>query len=59
MKEITYRNLLKHLPHFKQENFNLIFQCIHDADRGIKTSARPVLTMEILLIKLLQIGART
>jgi len=56
MKNSTYRALLKYIPSFTQENFNTIFQNLHEADIGIKTSGRPELVLEILLVKLLQTG---
>ncbi len=54
MRSTTYRALIKYLPSFTQENFNDIFQTLHEADFRIKTSGSPGLVMEILLIKLLQ-----
>jgi DNA polymerase-3 subunit delta len=56
MKSSTHAALLQKLPFFTQENFYEIFQCLHEADKGIKTSGRPELVLEVLLIKLLQIG---
>ncbi len=58
MKDATYRMLLKYLPSFTLESFCSIFQSLHEADLGIKTSGRPKLALEILLIKLLQIGTK-
>jgi DNA polymerase-3 subunit delta len=58
MRETTYKNLITYLPRFHQEDFITLFQYIHEADKDMKTSARPELTLEVLLIKLLQIGAR-
>ena len=57
MREKTYRVLLKYLPSFNEDNFFNIFQSLHEADLGIKTSGRPELALEVLLIKLLQKGA--
>jgi len=61
MKPYTFKRLLKYLPSFSessradtQESFCRIFQNIYEADLRIKTSARPELALEILLIKLLQ-----
>jgi DNA polymerase III subunit delta len=54
MRENTYTALRKHLPSFNEENFCYIFQCLHEADLGIKSSGRPEVAMEALLIKLLQ-----
>ncbi|MBI5195966.1 MAG: DNA polymerase III subunit delta [Nitrospirae bacterium] len=55
MGEITYRTLLKHLPSCTEKYFSGIFQCMHEADAGIKTSTgRPEVIMELLLLKLLQ-----
>lgn len=56
MRENTYTALRKHLPSFNEENFCYIFQCLHEADLGIKSSGRPETAMEALLIKLLQQG---
>ncbi|HDH52943.1 MAG TPA: DNA polymerase III subunit delta [Nitrospirae bacterium] len=57
MREKTYRALLKYLPSFNEDNFFNIFQSLHEADLGVKTSGRPELVLEVLLIKLLQKGA--
>jgi len=59
MKETSYRTLLKYLPYFKEEYFYQIFQYLHEADIEIKSSSHPQITMEVLLIKLLQVGARS
>ncbi len=56
MRITTYRTLVKHLPLFNEDDFQRIFQSLHEADLGIKTSGRPELALEILLIKLLQKG---
>jgi len=56
MRENTYIALRKRLPSFEEENFCYIFQCLHEADLGIKSSGRPEVAMEALLIKLLQQG---
>ncbi|MBI5408359.1 MAG: DNA polymerase III subunit delta [Nitrospirae bacterium] len=56
MKEKTYRTLVKYLPSFREEDFFRIFQCLHEADLGIKSSGRPELALEVLLIRLLQKG---
>ncbi|HBH62806.1 MAG TPA: DNA polymerase III subunit delta [Nitrospiraceae bacterium] len=57
MREKTYRTLVKYLPSFKEDDFFRIFRSLHDADIGIKTSGRPGLVLEVLLIRLLQKGA--
>ena len=57
MRENTFRSLKRHLPSFRESHFCHIFQCLHEADLGIKTSGRPELEIEVLLIKLLQKGA--
>ncbi len=57
MREKTYRALLKYLPSFDEDHFFHIFQSLHEADSGVKTSGRPELVLEVLLIKLLQKGA--
>jgi DNA polymerase-3 subunit delta len=57
MREKTYRTLKTYLPSFKEDDFFHIFQSLHEADFGIKTSGRPELEIEVLLIKLLQKGA--
>ncbi len=59
MREKTYRALMKYVPLFKESDFFSIFQSLHEADVGIKTSGRPELVMEVLLIKLLQQGSVT
>jgi len=59
MKETTYRTLLKYLPYFKEEYFYQIFQYLHEADIEMKSSSHPQITLEVLLIKLLQAGARS
>jgi len=56
MRDNTYTALRKHLPSLNEENFCYIFQCLHEADLGIKSSGRPEVAMEALLIKLLQQG---
>lgn len=58
MREFTFRKLIKYIPQFNEESFYRIFQSLHEADIEIKTLARPDLTLEILLIKLLRIGVR-
>lgn len=57
MREKTYRSLIKYLPSFKEDDFFRIFRSLHEADLGIKTSGRPGLVLEVLLIRLLQKGA--
>ncbi len=57
MREKTYKALVKHLPAFTEEDFYRIFRDLHEADTVIKTSARPGLVLEVLLIRLLQKGA--
>ncbi len=57
MREKTFRSLMRHLPSFKERHFLRIFQSLHEADLGVKTSGRPELEIEVLLIKLLQKGA--
>lgn len=57
MKERTYRMLIRHLPSLEEENFHYIFKSLHEADIGIKTSGRPELVLEALLIRLLQKGS--
>lgn len=57
MSEKTYRTLAKYLPSFSDDDFYHIFRSLHEADLGVKTSGRPELVIEVLLIKLLQKGA--
>lgn len=57
MREKTYRTLVKYVPSFKEEDFCRIFQNLHEADLGVKSSGRPELVLEVLLLKLLQKGA--
>jgi len=57
MRERTYRTLMKYLPCFNEEDFFNIFKSMHEADVGIKTTGRPAIVLEMLLIRLLQKGA--
>jgi DNA polymerase-3 subunit delta len=57
MREKTFRALKTHLSSFRERDFLHIFQSLHEADLGIKSSGRPELEIEVLLIKLLQKGA--
>ncbi len=57
MRDKTYRALLRYIPSFDEEKFCEIFRNLHEADLGIKSSGRPAIAMEVLLIKLLQSGA--
>jgi DNA polymerase III delta subunit len=57
MRQKTYRTLLKHLHSFREDDFYHIFRSLHEADLGIKTSGRPEIVVETLLIRLLQKGA--
>jgi DNA polymerase-3 subunit delta len=57
MKDRTYRTLAKYMPSVNENDFCYIFQSLHEADLGIKTSGRPDIALEVLLIKLLQKGA--
>jgi hypothetical protein len=54
MREKTYRALIKYVPSFSEEDFFRIFQSLHEADLGVKSSGRPELVLDVLLIKLLQ-----
>ena len=54
MREKTYRSLMKYLPVFTEEDFLGIFRYLHEADLGLKTSGRPELVLEVLLVRLLQ-----
>ncbi len=56
MREKTYRALVKHLPSCNEDTFFHIFRSLHEADLGIKTTGRPEIVMELLLIRLLQKG---
>ncbi len=58
MRDTTYKTLLKYLPSYTEVDFYYTFQNLHEADVGIKTSGRPELTLEMLLIKLLEPKAR-
>ncbi|MEN8262576.1 MAG: DNA polymerase III subunit delta [Nitrospirota bacterium] len=57
MRTKTYNILRKHLSSFNENDFFRIFESLHEADLRIKTSGRPGLVLEVLLIKLLQKGA--
>jgi DNA polymerase III delta subunit len=59
MRTSTYKALVKHLPSFTQKDFSDIFQTLHEADIGMKTTGRPEPILEISLIKLLRIGAKS
>lgn len=54
MKDRTYRALVKHISFFEEEDFLRIFRNLHEADLELKTSVRPELVLEVLLIRLLQ-----
>ena len=54
MREKTFRALAKYVPSYKEENFLRIFQSLHKADLGVKSSGRPELVLEALLLTLLQ-----
>ncbi len=56
MREKTYRILSKYCNSFKEQDFLYIFRSLHEADLDVKTSGRPELAVEVLLIKLLQKG---
>lgn len=59
MNEHKFRLLMKYLPRFQQKDFYQIFQSLHEADLGIKTSGRPELVLEVLMVRLLQKGAES
>jgi len=54
MREKTFRGLSKYLPSYTEDSFFNIFKSLHEADIGVKTSGRPELVIELLLIKLIQ-----
>lgn len=56
MREKTYRALVKYVSAFRENDFYQIFRNLHEADVAIKTSGRPGLSLEVLMIKLLQSG---
>jgi DNA polymerase-3 subunit delta len=56
MRDNTYKSLMRRLPSFNEDSFCYIFQSLHEADIGIKSSGRPEIAMEALLIKLLTQG---
>lgn len=58
MKEYTFRTFSRYVKNFSLGKFNLIFQYLHEADVEIKSLSRPELTLEVLLIRLLQAGAK-
>ncbi|MBI4844215.1 MAG: DNA polymerase III subunit delta [Nitrospirae bacterium] len=53
MRDSTYGRLSKNLRSFNEDDFQRIFQSLHEADAAVK-SGRPELVLEVLLIKLLQ-----
>jgi DNA polymerase-3 subunit delta len=54
MREKTYRSLVKYVSVFRENDFYQIFRILHEADVAIKTSGRPGLSLEVLMIRLLQ-----
>jgi DNA polymerase III delta subunit len=54
MREKTYRALVKYVSAFRENDFYQIFRNLHEADVAIKTSGRPGLSLEVLMIRLLQ-----
>ncbi|KPK01184.1 MAG: hypothetical protein AMK71_06560 [Nitrospira bacterium SG8_35_4] len=56
MREKTFRALAKYVSAFRENDFYQIFRNLHEADVAIKTSGRPGLSLEVLMIKLLQKG---
>jgi DNA polymerase-3 subunit delta len=56
MREKTYRALVNYVSAFRENDFYQIFRNLHEADVAIKTSGRPGLSLEVLMIKLLQSG---
>ena len=54
MREKTFRGLSRYLPSYNEDSFFNIFKSLHEADIGVKTSGRPELVIELLLIKLIQ-----
>lgn len=54
MREKTYRSLVKYVSVFRENDFYQIFRNLHEADIAIKTSGRPGLSLEVLMIRLLQ-----
>lgn len=57
MREKTFRAMVKYLPDYSEEDFYQIFRKLHEADLTAKTSGRPELVIEVLIIKLLQKGS--
>ncbi len=57
MREKTFRAMVKYLPDYKEEDFYQIFRKLHEADLRVKTSGRPELVIEVLMIRLLQKGS--
>ncbi|MDO8281372.1 MAG: DNA polymerase III subunit delta [Thermodesulfovibrionia bacterium] len=54
MRMSTFNMLSKHVKSYNEDAFQRIFQTLHEADVAIKSSGRPELVLEILLIRLLQ-----
>ncbi len=54
MNERTFRSLSKHLNRYREEDFGRIFSFLHDADVGVKSSGRPDLVVDLLMLRLLQ-----
>ena len=54
MWEKTYRILSRHLRFCSEDYFFDIFRKLHEADVKIKTSGRPEIALEILLLSLLK-----
>jgi DNA polymerase-3 subunit delta len=59
IKESTYRHILKHLSSYNYSHFQRIFQYLHEADVDVKSSLHNEYVLEVLLLKLLQIGAES
>jgi DNA polymerase-3 subunit delta len=54
MRMSTYRVLSKYLNSYNEGSFQRIFQILHEADVDIKSSGRPEIVLETLLVRLLQ-----
>jgi len=56
MNEKTFRTLSKHLHRYGEDDFRRIFRYLHEADVGVKSSGRPELVVDLLMLRLLQKG---
>ncbi len=54
MRQKTWQILKKYLPNYQEGDFLTIFRSLHEADMGIKSTGRPGMVLELLLVRLLE-----